>query len=233
MNKPVTTLFMLESVDGKISTGDVDSLDVDKDFKKISGVKEGLHQYYEIEQTTDLVSLNSGRVLEKIGANKQNLVDVKKTEVSFIVVDNKPHLDKNGCEYFAKKSNIFYLVTTNKNHPAYQLLDKYDNIKIIYFEKEIDFETLFIKFKRDYGIERITIQTGGTLNSKLLKLKLIDYISIVVAPCLIGGKNTQSLIGGESIHNEKELENIKALKLLKCEMLKDSYIHLQYEVLRN
>lgn len=52
--KPITTLFMLMSVDGKISTGAVDELDVDRDFPRINGVKEGLYQYYEIEKTTDL-----------------------------------------------------------------------------------------------------------------------------------------------------------------------------------
>ena len=57
--KPSTTLFMLMSVDGKISTGAVDELDVDRDFPRINGVKEGLYQYYEIEKTTDLWSLNS------------------------------------------------------------------------------------------------------------------------------------------------------------------------------
>lgn len=63
--KPITTLFMLMSVDGKISTGAVDELDVDRDFPRINGVKEGLYQYYEIEKTTDLWSLNSSRVQEK------------------------------------------------------------------------------------------------------------------------------------------------------------------------
>ena len=47
--RPVTTLFMLESLDGKISSGSSDNLDVDKDFCRINGVKEGLHQYYELE----------------------------------------------------------------------------------------------------------------------------------------------------------------------------------------
>ena len=69
MNRPTTTLFMLMSVDGKISTGAADDLDVDRDFPQIEGVSEGLHQYYEIEQTTDLWTLNSGRVLAKIGVN--------------------------------------------------------------------------------------------------------------------------------------------------------------------
>ena len=54
MNRPFTTLFMLMSVDGKISTGFGDELDFDRDLPLIDGVKQGLHQYYEIEQTTDL-----------------------------------------------------------------------------------------------------------------------------------------------------------------------------------
>ena len=69
MNIPITTLFMLESLDGKISSGANDNLDADKDFPKIDGVKEGLHQYYELEQETDLFSLNTGRVMVKIGVN--------------------------------------------------------------------------------------------------------------------------------------------------------------------
>lgn len=89
MDRPITTLFMLMSVDGKISTGATDDLDVDKDFPKIKGVNEGLHQYYEIEQTTDLWSFNSGRVQEKMGVNKKKIP--RKTPVSFVVIDNKSY----------------------------------------------------------------------------------------------------------------------------------------------
>ena len=85
--RPITTLFMLMSVDGKISTGAVDDLDVDKDFPQIAGVKEGLSQYYEIEQTTDLWSLNSGRTQAKIGANEKPFP--QKTVVSFVARTSK------------------------------------------------------------------------------------------------------------------------------------------------
>jgi 2,5-diamino-6-(ribosylamino)-4(3H)-pyrimidinone 5'-phosphate reductase len=53
MKRPETTLFMLTSVDGKISTGDRDIMDVDKDFPTITGLKEGLQQYYDLEKQTD------------------------------------------------------------------------------------------------------------------------------------------------------------------------------------
>jgi len=42
MDRPITTLFMLMSVDGKISTGSSDEMDVDRDFSKIPGVREDL-----------------------------------------------------------------------------------------------------------------------------------------------------------------------------------------------
>lgn len=49
--RPHTTLFMIMSLDGKISSGDTDALDVDADWKRIQGVKEGLYQYYDLEKT--------------------------------------------------------------------------------------------------------------------------------------------------------------------------------------
>ena len=93
MRRPITTLFMLSSVDGKISTGATDELDVDRDFPLIPGVAEGLHQYYEIEQTTDLWSLNSGRVQAKMGVNDKPMP--KKSPVSFVLLDNS-HLTEGG-----------------------------------------------------------------------------------------------------------------------------------------
>lgn len=221
---------MIQSLDGKISTGDNDSLDVDKDFSRIVGVKEGLHQYYDLEKKADLISLNSGRVQAKVGANKRKWTRKEHDDVSFIIVDSKPHLDKDGTEYFAKRSKVFYVITTNKNHPAFLLKNKYSNIEILFYEKHIDFIDAFNIFKQKYGIQNITVQTGGTLNAELLRLKLIDKVSIVIAPCLIGGKNTQSLIGGESLHTEADLQHVKHLSLKKCDILKNSYLHLQYNV---
>jgi len=90
---------MLESLDGKISTGNNDSLDVDKDFCRINGVKEGLHQYYEIKQNTNIFSLNTGRVMQKIGINDKKEYYNKIDILNFIIIDSKPHLNKNQIDY--------------------------------------------------------------------------------------------------------------------------------------
>ena len=186
MEKPITTLFMLMSLDGKISTGNIDDRDVDKDFPKIIGVKEGLKQYYDIEQTTDLYSMNSGRVMVKVGANIKK-DKVTKIPVSFILIDNKPHLNNIGMEYYIQHSKTLFLATSNKDHPAFKYKNE-ENLNILYYENKIDFVDLFYQLKCKYNIEKMTIQTGGTLNSILLREQLIDKLSIVIAPALIGEK---------------------------------------------
>lgn len=229
-NRPFTTLFLMQSLDGKISTGDVDSLDVDKDFKRITGVKEGLQQYYDLEMKTDKVSLNSGRVMAKIGVNTRTN-EPKKIPVSFIIIDSKPHLNEKGIVYLAKWVETLYLVTTNKAHPAFESKKNYPNLEIFFYENEVDLADLLTKMKQKYKVNRITIQSGGTLNARFVREGLVDNISVVIAPLLVGGKDTQSLIGGESLHSEEDLLKIKPLKLIKNETLNNSYIHVKYKVM--
>ncbi len=225
MDRPVTTLYMLMSVDGKISTGATDDLDVDEDFPQIPGVSEGLHQYYEIEQTTDLWTLNSGRVQAKIGVNTKKIPN--RTPVSFVVIDNR-HLNENGIRYFCALSKKFVLITSNAKHPAFNIQE--GNFHIIY-QKELSLKDALIKLKSEYGCERITIQTGGTLNGLFLREKLFDYVDVVVAPVLIGGKDTSTLIDGKSLLSQKELSSLGVLKLQECEVLENSYLRLRYEVI--
>ena len=226
MDRPFTTLFMLMSVDGKISTGSTDELDVDRDFPGIDGLKDGLHQYYEIEQTTDLWSFNTGRVQEKMGVNQKEFPS--KTPVSFVVLDNR-HLTDHGVRYFCAKSDRFVLITSNKDHPAFHI--EADNLHII-LQDSLSLSYAFERLKKEYGCERLTIQSGGTVNGLLLREKLIDFMDIVVAPVLIGGKDTSTLIDGKSLTSSDELSSLGVLQLIECIPLQDSYIRLRYKVVR-
>jgi len=225
MNRPITTLFMLMSVDGKISTGSNDSMDVDADYPKIVGLKEGLHQYYELEQGTDLWSFNTGRVQRKMGVNEKPLPS--KTPVSFVLLDNS-HLNENGVKYFCALSKQFVLLTSNPDHPAFNV--KEDNLGII-FQEEFSLKQALMTLKEKYGCERLTVQSGGTVNGIFLREKLLDYVDIVVAPVLIGGKDTSSLIDGQSLTSTDELSKLGVLRLIDCIKLEDSYLRLRYEVI--
>ncbi len=225
MNRPITTLFMLTSVDGKISTGSTDEMDVDRDFPGISGVKEGLHQYYEVEQTTDLWSFNTGRVQAKMGANEKEMP--AKTPVSFVLLDNH-HLTEHGVRYFCARSRQAVVITSNRSHPAFDV--DADNLRIIYQEQP-SLGSALERLKNECGCDRLTVQSGGTVNSLFLREKLLDFVDIVVAPILIGGRDTPTLIDGRSLETKAELDQLGVLKLTDCSVLQDSYIRLRYKVL--
>ena len=55
-------------------------------------------------------------------------------------------------------------------------------------------------------------------------------MDVVVAPVLIGGTDTPSLIGGSSLASREELNRLGVLKLIDCTALEDSWIRLRYEV---
>ena len=200
-------------------------MDVDRDFPQIAGLREGLHQYYEIEQTTDLWSFNTGRVQAKMGVNTADMPD--KTPVSFVLLDNS-HLNEHGVRYFCARSKRFVLITTNKYHPAFNI--KKDNLHIIFQEKLSLAEALTI-LKEQFGCERLTIQSGGTVNGLFLREKLFDFVNVIVAPVLIGGKDTATLIDGRSLQAKEELDKLGVLRLIEATPLQDSYLRLRYQVI--
>ena len=224
MNRPTTTLFMLMSVDGKISTGATDELDVDRDFPQIAGLREGLPQYYEIEQTTDLWSFNTGRVQAKMGVNTKELP--AKTPVSFVLLDNH-HLSAHGVRYLCARSKQFVLITANREHPAFGVHE--DNLHIL-FQEELSLADALVQLRERFGCERLTVQSGGTVNGLFLREKLFDFVDVVVAPVLVGGKDTATLVDGRSLRTRDELSQLGVLRLIEASALRDSYVRLRYQV---
>ncbi len=220
---------MLMSLDGKMNSGSSDELDVDRDWCNIPHIKEGLHQYYEIEQTTDCYSLNTGRVMAKVGANERPFGD--KWGVSFIAVDNLPHLNEHGVEYYARISERFFVVANNPSHPAHALCEKFDNIVMLPYSGKLSLADM-LEMLYEKGVERLTVQSGGTLNGAFLRENLFDFVNIVVAPVLVGGKDTPSIIDGQAITSPLQLSLIRPLRLLEANTLEDSYIQLKYEVIK-
>lgn len=223
--RPEITLFMLMSVDGKISTGASDDRDVDKDFPKLEGVAQGLPQYYAIERTTDLWSLNTGRVQEKMGVNTRPYPT--RTAVSFVLMDNR-HLTEHGVRYFCRRGQQCVLITQNPAHPAFEV--KEENLHIL-CQKKLDLRAAMASLYTDFGCKKLTVQSGGTVNGLFLREKLFDRIDVVVAPVLIGGRETPTLIDGVSLQTEEELGQLGVLKLEDCTVLKNSYLRLRYRVI--
>jgi 2,5-diamino-6-(ribosylamino)-4(3H)-pyrimidinone 5'-phosphate reductase len=223
---PVATLFMLMSADGKISTGSTDERDFDKDLPKIPSIAEGLNQYYELEEKTDQFSLNTGKVMAKVGWNESK-DDIDRIPVTFVIIDNKPHLTELGVSNLLRRTQKVYLVTTNPQHPAQSMQNP--NLEIINYEERTDFRDLFKKLKSK-GADKITVQSGGEMNAQLMRQGLINFASIVVAPVIVGGKDTPTLVDSESLETVEDLARLRPLELISADKLNNSYLHLQYKL---
>ncbi len=130
-----------------------------------------------------------------------------------------------------------YIVTTNPQHPAHTVND--DNLSVISYKDKVDLKDLFAKVKSfggekitiQSGGEKITIQSGGEMNTELMRAGLISFVSLVVAPLMVGGRNTASLLDGRSLETEDDLQLLRPLELISADKLNDSYLHLKYKVI--
>jgi len=90
---------------------------------------------------------------------------------------------------------------------------------------KIDLEYL-INILANMGIDSILIEGGGELIYSAFETKVVDKLSLYIAPILLGGKNSKSFIGGEGISNLKDaiqIENWTITQLSK-DILIESYI---------
>jgi len=227
MDRPVTTLFMLVSLDGKVGTGAGDELDFDRDLPRVPGVAEGLHQYYELERETDLWSLNTGRVMAKVGANELPMPE--RLPVSFAIVDNA-HLTGSGVRWLCARCRQLVVITSNEAHPAFAVGEDSPSVML---RERLSLAHALRRLRAGCGCERLTIQSGGSLNAALVREGLVDFVDVVVAPVLVGGRDTPTLLDGPALASVGELSKLCPLELLGCEAMQESYVRLRYKVARS
>lgn len=226
--RPVTTLFMLISADGKISTGSTDARDFDIDLKVFEETSKGLQQYYDIEKTTDEWTMCTGKTQAKIGINN-DMGYIETVPAKIVIVDNN-HLTKTGINNLCNKYKRVVLVTENPIHPAITIPNL--NLSVCYTD-EIYMEEVLSMLKKIHCIDYLTVQTGSSTNGELVQSGLIDYVDFVIAPLIVGGINTPSVVGGISCETEEDMKKLAMLELLSVCTLKNGYIRMRYKVLNS
>lgn len=70
---------------------------------------------------------------------------------------------------------------------------------------QVDLPGLMRILKREYGVDRMMIEGGPTLNWSMLHHHLVDEIRLIHLPFIVGGADTPSLVGGMHIETEEEM----------------------------
>lgn len=79
---------------------------------------------------------------------------------------------------------------------------------------------------KDNGIERLMVEGGATLNFELIKLGLVDELTIYVAPLIFGGDTAPGTADGPGLPREAAI----LLELVKSDVWEDGGILLHYRL---
>ena len=232
-NGPYVICHMMESIDGCIASGKGRRTEEWKPLLK------GYNKYYKIEKKFKANAWLCGRVTAEIYAYGKNikLPQVKGNERSSdnivfqklgtnyaIVIDTKGQLRWKTNKLFGDHLVIIATKSTPKNYLAYL---KNNGISyIIGGRKEINFSKVFQTLKTKLHIRRLLIEGGGILNGSILKAGLIDEISILIVPLVVGSVNAPSVFDTEPLLPN---ELPKRFQLFDLKQLKDDLIWVRYK----
>ena len=95
-----------------------------------------------------------------------------------------------------------------------QRLQKFPLEIIICGKNNVNISKL-LKILLQNGIKKIVLEGGGTVNWAFVKQNLIDEAIITIAPYILGGKNSTSLVEGSGFKNLDDATKLKLKKIQK------------------
>ncbi|BBB49552.1 2,5-diamino-6-(ribosylamino)-4(3H)-pyrimidinone 5'-phosphate reductase [Pelolinea submarina] len=91
-------------------------------------------------------------------------------------------------------------------------------------EDHVDYRRAFELLNERYGCKVLRTDSGGMLTNVLLQQGLVDEISLVVSPCLVGQSSP-------NVFRSLNLENNVDLEWLRSDALEGGFVHLMYRVI--
>jgi 2,5-diamino-6-(ribosylamino)-4(3H)-pyrimidinone 5'-phosphate reductase len=208
----------------------------------LTGFEPNLERYYQIagsyKHDVVLVGSNTAKAgfdmfLKEIPTEKKSDFvkpdNTEKNQAPLWVVPDSRGILQNLLHVLRQSEyckDVIVLVSKNTPESYIKYLEKrnYDYIKI--GVNHVDYKSALEILYNDYNVRDIRSDSGGTLNSILLEQGLVDKISLLISPVIVG-KGDNYLFGG--LNPEKYNSN---LKLIKNEIFEDNSILLVYKVLK-
>ncbi len=100
---------------------------------------------------------------------------------------------------------------------------------LIVGEKHVDLRQALRRLNTRFGVKVVRVDAGGTLNGLLLQAGLVNEISLVVHPVLVGGTTPHPFVSGPDLVSPQAGIS---LRLSRAEKLKGGLLWLRYTVSR-
>ncbi len=100
---------------------------------------------------------------------------------------------------------------------------------IVTGDDRVDLRAALEELNAQYGVKTVRVDSGGVLNGVLLRAGLVDEVSVLICPALVGGLSPSSIFVAPDLASP---EGIIPLKLIHVKQLRGEVVWLRYEVVK-
>lgn len=222
--RPYVILNAAMTLDGKIATATGSS--------NISGKKD-LERVHEIRKECDAIMVGIGTVMADDPRLTVHKIDARPEDNPVrVVVDSRCRTPADARITNGDAKTI--IAGANEYKEEFMKSETYETLKkrgVKFFfsgDRRVDLKAL-MNYLHEEGIEKLMLEGGATLNFSMIRLGLIDEISICVAPMVVGGADAKTFFDGDGFNTMDE--SVK-LELIDYYPLDKDFI-LNYRVLND
>ena len=118
------------------------------------------------------------------------------------------------------------IFTTDRTSKAQVEFLRSRNVEVyVHHSPRVDLEKA-LHTLHELGVKRLMVEGGGTLNFELLRLGLVDELTMYVAPMIFGGESAPTLAAGAGLIRSEAVP----LKLIASEIHEDGGVVLKYSL---
>jgi 2,5-diamino-6-(ribosylamino)-4(3H)-pyrimidinone 5'-phosphate reductase len=225
MNRPYVHLNVAATADGKIDTFERrgaaissarDKQRVDELRSACDAVMVGARTLHDEDPrlTVKSEALRLGRQARSLPANPAKVGVASRLEL------------KPDCRFLNDGPARILLFTTSRTRPDQLDMLRSRGVQVHILPGEQPDLVEVLPVLKEEGIKRLLVEGGATLNAALLRLGLVDEITIYVAPLIFGGRTAPTLAAGLGLPRDRAIP----LKLIDAESWNDGGVLLHYQM---
>lgn len=216
IKRPYIILSAAMTIDGRIAskTGDPELSD-EEDWKEV----------HKLRTEVDAIMVGKGTILKD--DPKLHIKFYKHEGYFRIVADSNLFIPLNSNVITFQPELYPTIICTTENVPDDRIQQfQQKGVKILKAgrHQRLDLSLLMPQLL-NLGIKRILLEGGGTLNWSFLEHDLIDEMRLTIAPWMIGGTESTSLVEGEGFNKMNEAPRFKLEKISH----RNNYVILIYK----
>jgi len=226
MNRPYTFINIAMTADGKIDTSERkgSTISSNRDKERVDqlraaadGILVGGRTLLEEQPrlTVKSEALREGRIQRGLSPNP--------IKVGVVTTADIP-LDSDFIKAGPARVVIFTTSLT-----SIRQLDSLRALGVEVFVADaprVDLNQMMITLKK-IGVDHLMVEGGGRINFELLRLRLVDELTIYIAPMIFGGASAPTLADGPGLKRNAAIE----LKLMDVEKWEDGGVFLRYKII--